>query len=154
MMVSKFKISSQNIRAKSGYPVMEGSTLFPGLHRKKWPLRGSARLFAYTVSSCQVPSRRPTMTASDPLSLAYADLLTGQYDCVDRIILNAYFPLGCRPGGFRTWWRDLFGNDDHLDNTHLMRWAGRFSRRLRRLGQEKPYSRDRLCRRRAQTRIG
>lgn len=71
------------------------------------------------------------MTSSDPLTLACADLLSGQYDCVDRIILNAYFPLGCRPGGFRTWWRELFGNDDNLDNTHLMRLAGRFSRRLR-----------------------
>jgi hypothetical protein len=71
------------------------------------------------------------MDATDPLSLAYADLLTGQYDCVDRIILNAYFPLGCGPGGFRTWWRSLEGNDDTLDNTHLMRMAGRFSRRVR-----------------------
>lgn len=71
------------------------------------------------------------MTAHDPLSLACADLLTGQYDCVDRIILNAYFPLGCRPGGLRTWWRALFGNDDNLDNTHLMQLAGRCSRRLR-----------------------
>ena len=35
------------------------------------------------------------------------------------------------PGGFRTWWRDLFDSDDHLDNTHLMRLAGRFSRRMR-----------------------
>ena len=71
------------------------------------------------------------MVATDPLSLAYADLLIGQYDCVDRIILNAYFPLACSPGGFRTWWRSLHGNDDSLDNTHLMRMAGRFSRRVR-----------------------
>jgi hypothetical protein len=71
------------------------------------------------------------MVASDPLSLAFADLLTGQYDCVDRIILNAYFPLACSPGGFRTWWRSLEGSDDTLDNTHLMRLAGRFSRRVR-----------------------
>ena len=69
--------------------------------------------------------------ATDPLGLAYADLLTGQYDCVDRIILNAYFPLACSPGGFRTWWRSLEGSDDTLDNTHLMRLAGRFSRRVR-----------------------
>jgi hypothetical protein len=33
------------------------------------------------------------MIATDPLSFAYADFLTGQYDFVDRIILNAYFPL-------------------------------------------------------------
>jgi hypothetical protein len=71
------------------------------------------------------------MVATDPLGLAYADLLTGQYDCVDRIILNAYFPLGCSPGGFRTWWRSLEGTDDTLDNAHLMRMAGRFSRCLR-----------------------
>jgi hypothetical protein len=71
------------------------------------------------------------MIATDPLGIAYADLLTGQYDCVDRIILNAYFPLACGPGGFRTWWRSLEGNDDTLDNTHLMRMAGRFSRRVR-----------------------
>jgi hypothetical protein len=77
------------------------------------------------------------MVTADPLSLAYADLMTGQYDCVDRIILNAYFPLACSPGGFRTWWRCLQGHDDNhdndatLDNNHLMRMAGRFSRRLR-----------------------
>ena len=41
------------------------------------------------------------MVATDPLGLAYADLLIGQYDCVDRIILNAYFPLACSPGPAR-----------------------------------------------------
>jgi hypothetical protein len=58
-------------------------------------------------------------------------LLTGRYDCVDRIVLNAYFSLGSSPGGFRTWWRRLHGDDGELDNTHLMRMAGRFSRRVR-----------------------
>lgn len=71
------------------------------------------------------------MDSTDPFGLAYSDLLTGQYDCVDRIILNAYFPLACSPGGFRTWWRTLTGGDETLDNTHLMRMAGRFSRRVR-----------------------
>ncbi len=71
------------------------------------------------------------MVATDPLSLAYADLLVGQYDCVDRIIVNAYFPLACSPGGFRTWWRSWTGSDDTLDNAHLMRLAGRFSRSVR-----------------------
>jgi hypothetical protein len=71
------------------------------------------------------------MVAADPFALAYAELLTGQYDCVDRIILNAYFPLACSPGGFRIWWRNLEGSDDTLDNSHLMRMAGRFSRRVR-----------------------
>ena len=71
------------------------------------------------------------MVANDRLGLAYADLLEGQYDCVDRIILNAAFPLACSPGGFRTWWRCLEGSDETLDNTHLMRLAGRFARRVR-----------------------
>ena len=68
---------------------------------------------------------------SDSLSDRYEDLLTGSYDCVDRIVLNAYFRMGHDPGGFRLWWRALSGGDETLDNTHLMRMAGRFSRRLR-----------------------
>ena len=56
----------------------------------------------------------------DALTVRYGDLLTGTYDCVDRIVLNAYFALGHGPGGFRTWWRRWQGGDDNLDNTHLM----------------------------------
>ena len=65
------------------------------------------------------------------MSERYEDLLTGSYDCVDRIVLNAYFRMGHDPGGFRFWWRALSGSDETLDNTHLMRMAGRFSRRVR-----------------------
>jgi hypothetical protein len=67
----------------------------------------------------------------DALSDRYADLLTGSYDCVDRIVLNAYFRMGHDPGGFRLWWRALTGSDDTLENAYLMRMAGRFSRRIR-----------------------
>ena len=67
----------------------------------------------------------------DGLSTRYHDLLSGSYDCVDRIVLNAYFPMGHSPGGFRLWWRKLTGSDDTLHNAYLMRLAGRFSRRLR-----------------------
>jgi hypothetical protein len=69
--------------------------------------------------------------ALDEYSSYYTDLLDNSYDCVDRIVLNAYFRMGQSAGGFRTWWRQLMGSDDHLDNTHLMRIAGRFSRRVR-----------------------
>jgi len=66
----------------------------------------------------------------------YGDLLTGSYDCVDRIVLNAFFPMGHNPGGFRAWWRRWHdGCDDDLDNTHLMRMAGRFARRVKAWGQ-------------------
>jgi hypothetical protein len=70
--------------------------------------------------------------ATDELSDYYSDLLNGTYDCVDRIVLNANFGLCYSPGGFRSWWRELHnGSDEDLDNTHLMRMAGRFARRVR-----------------------
>jgi hypothetical protein len=69
---------------------------------------------------------------ADDLTSRYGDLLAGSYDCVDRIVLNAFFPFGCSPGGFRTWWRALHsGSDAQLDDTHLMRMAGRFARRVK-----------------------
>lgn len=71
------------------------------------------------------------MPAPDQFCAHYAELLAGVYDCVDRIILNGYFRFACTPGGFRTWWRKLFGNDDNLSNAALQRLSGRFSRRLR-----------------------
>src|SRR6202158_1271105 len=68
---------------------------------------------------------------TDGLSALYQELLDGSYDCVDRIVLNAYFGMAHSPGGFRVWWRALTGSDETLDNAHLMRLAGRFSRRVR-----------------------
>jgi hypothetical protein len=68
---------------------------------------------------------------ADQLSELYQDLLTGSYDCVDRIVLNAYFRQGHNPGGFRVWWEKLTGSVETLDNAHLMRLSGRFSRRVR-----------------------
>jgi len=69
---------------------------------------------------------------ADQLTERYRDLLQGSYDCVDRIVLNAYNSLCYSAGGFRQWWRRLMnGSDEQLDNAHLMRMAGRFSRRVR-----------------------
>ncbi len=69
---------------------------------------------------------------ADEFSERYGDLLTGSYDCVDRIVLNADYPLGPNPGGFRVWWRRWHDDSDQqLDNAHLMRLAGRFARRVR-----------------------
>jgi hypothetical protein len=72
---------------------------------------------------------------ADELSQYYAGYLTGAYDCVDRIVLNGYFQLAHSPGGFRTWWRTLKGSDADWDNAHLMRMAGRVSRRVRAYAQ-------------------
>ena len=61
----------------------------------------------------------------DKLSSRYTAFLDGTYECIDRIVLNAYFQFGQRPAGFRTWWRQLEGSDEKLDNAHLMRMASR-----------------------------
>ena len=46
-------------------------------------------------------------------------------------MLNAYFSIGHNPGGFRCWGQRQDGSDDQLDDTHLMRMAGRFARRVK-----------------------
>jgi hypothetical protein len=68
---------------------------------------------------------------ADDFAERYGDLIDGSYDCVDRVVLNAFFPIGHNPGGFRCWWRRLHGSDDQLDDAHLMRMAGRFARRVK-----------------------
>jgi hypothetical protein len=69
------------------------------------------------------------MERKDDFSEYYSELLDGRYDCVDRIVLNAYFSVGQHGGGFRSWWRLLHGTDDNLDRNHLIRMAARFARR-------------------------
>jgi hypothetical protein len=78
-----------------------------------------------------------TMPLTDSFSTRYAELLDGGYDCVDRIVLNGYVSYLQSGGGFRCWWREVFGRDDNLDNAHLMRWAGRFARRLREAAKQR-----------------
>ena len=52
---------------------------------------------------------------------------------------------GINPGGFRVWWRRLARRrTSTLDNTHLMRMAGRFARRVRALGPGARRPGDRL----------
>jgi hypothetical protein len=45
-------------------------------------------------------------------------------------VRNAYNVLCYNAGGFRCWWRRLSGSDADLDNAHLLRMAGRCSRRV------------------------
>ncbi|MGH8647549.1 MAG: hypothetical protein ACREX4_25045 [Gammaproteobacteria bacterium] len=45
-------------------------------------------------------------------------------------MLNGYFALGQQGDGFRTWWWQLTGSDVTLDQAHLLRMVGRFSRRV------------------------
>jgi hypothetical protein len=100
------------------------------LRRRHWPMFSGSRHARLQWRSLfgTTPGER---VMSHGLSKLYQEWLSGDYDCVDRIVLNAYFGMGHSPGGFPVWWRTLTGSDDALDNARLMRLAGRFSRRVR-----------------------
>lgn len=76
------------------------------------------------------------MQQPDDFSAYYRPDLEGLYECVDRIVLNGYFILAQHAGGMRHWWRDLTGSDETLDDEHLRRMAGSFSRRVHAYGKE------------------
>jgi hypothetical protein len=71
------------------------------------------------------------MKPTDDFSQYYAEHMEGVYECVDRIVINAYNPLGQNGGGFRYWWRQMKGDDAGLTNENLRGMAGDFARRLR-----------------------
>ena len=54
------------------------------------------------------------MEHRDKLSKHYESKLEDGYDCVDRIVLNAYCPMLLQGGGVRYWWRQLYGDDSTL----------------------------------------
>ena len=91
------------------------------------------------------------MKYKNNFSQHYADLLEGEYDRVDRIVLNAYYPKLLSGGGLRDWWRPLQGSDEGLNTPVLMRMAGVMSQRVQALVQEKQYSFYALSNRRTQT---
>jgi hypothetical protein len=74
---------------------------------------------------------KTTDQTADDFSSYCDEELEGRYDCVDRIVLNAYYIMGQSAAGFRTWWRQLFGSDETLDRAHITRMAGDFARRLK-----------------------
>src|SRR5260221_13086263 len=86
---------------------------FADFAAKKWPLRGSLKSWA------------EFLLMTDGLSTLYQDLLSGSYDCVDRIVLTAYFRMGHEGGGFRVWWQGLTGSGGTLADAHLKSFAGR-----------------------------
>jgi hypothetical protein len=80
----------------------------------------------------------------DQLSALYSEFLEDGYDCVDRVVLNAYFSMGQSGGGFRVWWRELYGSDEDLDDNHLMRMGGALQPSSPCLGQSQWCSGDLL----------
>ena len=107
--------------------------LFRGLGPEKVALPGSSE---------RRLRRRYSGFMADGLSALYQDLLTGSYDCVDRIVLNGYFRPGHNAGGFRIWWHNLTGGVETLDDTHLMRLGRSFQPASPWLGQGQRGSRD------------
>lgn len=65
-----------------------------------------------------------TQSTTDDFGSRYAELIESSYDCIDRIVINAYNPLLQQAGGFRFWWRQWKGSDEGLETTQLMRIAG------------------------------
>src|SRR5579864_2707346 len=62
------------------------------------------------------------MNTPDDFSQYHAELLDWIYDCVDRIVLNAFFSLGQSGGGMRSWWRNLHGDDCNWMTSICARW--------------------------------
>jgi len=62
------------------------------------------------------------MVVEDDFTEYHKEFLEGHYDCVDRIVLNGYFPLGQQGGGFRYWWRKLTGSDETVVKS--ISWTG------------------------------
>ena len=71
------------------------------------------------------------MKTPDAFAAYHAHLIEADYDCVDRLVVNCYYPLGQAGGGFRTFWRQWQGDDSGLSGQALRQAAGDLSRRLK-----------------------
>lgn len=76
------------------------------------------------------------MAVCDPIAERHADLIDVQYDSVDRLVLNGYIRFLITAGGFRTWWRSMFGGDSNLSDKRLKRMAADFALGVRRWAKE------------------
>jgi len=70
------------------------------------------------------------MKLEDKFTAHYEAQINWHYDCIDRIVLNGMHQFGQTPGGFRLWWRDLFGKEENLSDEGMRKLAGNFSRRI------------------------
>ena len=71
------------------------------------------------------------MKTPDAFAAYHAHLIEAAYDCMDRLVVNCYYPLGQAGGGFRTFWRQWKGNDAGLSGQALRQAAGDLARRLK-----------------------
>jgi hypothetical protein len=103
----------------------------PVRQRAKNPIqiKGASRSRDGTLTVLYAWAMNP-VKPSDDLSTYLAELLEGSYDCMDRITVNAFFPLGQTGGGIRSWWRNWKGSDKGLSDAGMKALAGEFGRRL------------------------
>jgi hypothetical protein len=71
------------------------------------------------------------MKTPDAFAAYPAHLIEAAYDCVDRLVVNCYYPLGQAGGGCRTFWRQGKGGDCGLSGEALRQAAGDLARRLK-----------------------
>jgi hypothetical protein len=71
------------------------------------------------------------MKPPDEFGSYYGSWIEASYDCVERLTINAYFPLGQTGGGFRCWWRQWQGGEQRLNDAGLKGAAGDLARRLK-----------------------
>ena len=69
------------------------------------------------------------MPTPDDFSTYLTELLNGTYDCVDRICLRGYFPMGQTSGGMVTWW-DKLCPGSAVTQPRLRAMSGDFGRRV------------------------
>jgi hypothetical protein len=76
------------------------------------------------------------MRTCDDFSSYLGDGLQGTYDCMDRISLRSYFPMGQASGGFIMWWNRLYPGLA-ITEKRLRSMAGDFARRVRAFARKK-----------------
>ena len=96
---------------------------------KKWRADARSRVTMRWVSA-KLASPHHAMRSIDDLTRDLSEMLEGHYDCMDRITLNGFFPLGSTSGGLLTWWNAL-AKGETLDEEKLRSFSGAFSRRVR-----------------------
>ncbi len=69
------------------------------------------------------------MATVDDFSSYVSELLSGSYDCADRVVVRGYFPLGQTSGGLLTWWNKLRPGEE-ISEAGLRAMAGDFARRV------------------------
>jgi hypothetical protein len=68
------------------------------------------------------------MPAPDDFSSYIGELLRGSYDCVDRIVLRAYYPMGQTSGGFLLWGERVLRIEIIVNNVQELRCGKRLEK--------------------------